>query len=76
MSDTSSGAGELDIASLEDLEVAHRVLVLEFAAYDVTEDFHLTVAMSAEALVGFNAVFIDNAKVTKVLIFGVVVVGE
>ena len=76
MSDASPGTGELNVTSLEDLEVAHRVLVLEFAAYDVTEDFHLAVAMSAEALVGFNAVFIDNAKVTKVLIFGVVVVGE
>ena len=45
MADTGSGAGELDLAALEVLEVAHAVFVLEHAVDDVAEDEEFGVAM-------------------------------
>jgi len=60
--DTGASAGELDIATFQDLEIPHAILVLEFTADDVGEDFHLTMSVSSEALAGLDPILVNDAE--------------
>lgn len=63
----------MDFATAEVFEVAHAVLVLELAVYDVRPDEEFGVAVSAESSAALDAIFVDHAKGTEILIARVVV---
>ena len=44
-----AGGHVLELARLDDAPVAHRILVLQRAAQDVADDFHVAMRMLAEA---------------------------
>lgn len=55
----------LKIASLHDLDVAHRIPMLEFATDDVTEDLGFGMTMGTEAFGRRDAVLVDDAEGSK-----------
>lgn len=64
---TGAGRRELHFAAMDDLRVAHGVLVLQFAVDDVREDFVLAVRVSVEAGGRLHAIFVENAKATEAI---------
>jgi hypothetical protein len=71
-----AGAHALHVAGRDALDVAHAVLVREVALQHVADDFHVAVAVRAEAGAGRDAVLVDDAQVAPTHVLGVVVVGE
>src|SRR5260221_5289431 len=55
---------------------AHRVLVAERALQHVADDFHVAVAVRAEAGAGLDAVLVDDAQRAEPHVRGIVVAGE
>jgi hypothetical protein len=69
-------AHALHVAGRNALDVAHIVLVRQLAGEHITDDFHVAVAMRAEAGAGRNPVFIDDAQVAKAHVFWIVITGK
>ena len=55
---------------------AHAVLVFQFPAQHVTDDFHVAVRVGAKAFPGRDPVFIDHAKRAEPHLLRVVITGE
>ena len=72
----SACAHALHVTGRDALDVAHAVLVGQFARQHVADDFHVAVAMGAKPGARRNAVFVDDAQVAKAHVGGVVVPGE
>jgi len=71
-----AGAHALHVAGRDGLDVAHGVLVGQFAFEHVTDDLHVAVAMPAEALAGRHPVLVDHPQVAEAHVFPVVVIGK
>ena len=61
---------------MEDLLVAHRILVFQFATEDVGEDLELSVSMGSKSLAGSDLVLVDDSQRTEGIEAVIVVVGE
>ena len=73
---TRTSAHALHVSGRYALDVAHAVLVAQLTAQDVTDDFHVLVAVRAKAPSGSNAVFINHAQVGQSHMGRVVVIGK
>jgi len=76
MSYTGAGAHILDIAGLDDRAVAHAVLVLQPAFQNVSDDFHIAMRVEWKTGATCDAVVVQDPQGAKLLMSGVVVVGE
>jgi hypothetical protein len=56
--------------------IAHAVLVGQFAAQHITDDFHVLVAMGTKTLAGFDTVFVNDAQSAPAHVGWIVVTGE
>ena len=65
MCDTSTRGGELDIATLHDLDVAHGVAVLEGTGNRHREDFEFAVRMCSESFIRCHSVFVEDAQAAE-----------
>src|SRR5665213_2851520 len=66
----------LDVARSDDRAVAHAVLVREFSLHDITDNFHVAMAMRPKTGPGRDPVFIDYAQRSELQVFGIIVIGE
>jgi len=62
VADTAAGAHALDVARSNDRAVTDRVAVREFAGEHVADDFHLAVAVSAEARTRLDPILVYHAQ--------------
>jgi hypothetical protein len=69
-------AHALHVARPDHGAVAHRILVRQRALEDVADDFHVAVAVGAEALARLDAVFVDDTQRPEAHVPGIVVVRE
>jgi len=76
VADASSSAGKLNVTTLQDLEVAHGIFVLQLAGDNVGEDLHFTVSVCAKAFAWVNPILIDDTERSERLEFRVPVVRE
>src|SRR2546423_712939 len=76
MADAGAGAHLLPLARAEDRAVAHAVAVLRRAGQHVGQDFHVGVAVQAEAPARPDAVLVDDPQGPETLVRRVVIIGE
>ena len=69
----TASAHTLHIARGNAFDIAHAVFVRQVASQDVADDFHVAMAMRAEAGARGNAVFIDHAQIAPAHVLRVVV---
>ena len=74
--DAGTGRQALHVAGPYRRAVAHRVLVAERTLQHVADDFHVAVAVGAEALTCLHAILIDYAQRPPAHVARVVIVGE
>ena len=72
----AAGAHALHSARRDRGTVADAVLVPDRATHHVADDFHVAVAVGAKTGAGLDAVFIDDAQITKAHVRRVVVTGK
>ncbi|MCY1542112.1 hypothetical protein D9M68_778390 [compost metagenome] len=72
----TAGAHALHVARRNGFDVAHAVLVREFAREHVADDLHVPVAVGAEAGAGRHAVFVDHPQVAEAHVGRIVVPRE
>src|SRR5262245_21242951 len=72
----ASRAHPLHVAGHDGRAVAHRIPVPERALEDIAQDFHVAVAVGAEARAGLHAVLVDHAQGAVAHVPRIVVVGE
>jgi len=71
-----ASAHALHIAGGNAFDVAHAVLVRQFAREHIADDFHVAVAVRAKARSGGDAVFVDDTQIAPAHEVGVVIVGK
>jgi len=59
----TAGAHALHITRGDAFDVAHAVLVRQFTAQHIADDFHIAVTMGAKPAAGSDAVFVDDAQI-------------
>ena len=69
-------AHALHIARNDAGTVAHVVFVRQRAFEHVADDFHVAVAVGAEAAAGQYAVLVDHAQAAEAQVRGIVIIGE
>src|SRR5258706_6795944 len=74
--DAGAGPHALHIARPDHRAIAHRITVRELAFEHVAQDFHVAVAVRAEALARLHAVLVDHAQRSAAHVRGIVVVRE
>ena len=72
--DARAGGHVLNLAGPDDAAIAHRVLVFERAAQNVSDDFHVAVRMRAKAAAARDDVVIDDAKRAESHVLRVVII--
>ena len=71
-----AGRHALHLAAPDDAAVAQAVLVLQRAGQDVGDDFHVAMAVRAEARAGRDAILVDDAQDAPAHFGRIVIVGE
>ena len=71
-----AGAHSLHIARPDDGPVAHGVLVREFTGQHVADDFHVAMAMRAEARARLHSVLVDDPQGAELDVLRVEVIGK
>ena len=71
-----TGGHVLKFARADDAAVAHRILVLDRAAQDVADDFHVAMRMRAEAHAGHHEVVVDDAQAAVTHPLRVIIIRE
>ena len=74
--DAAARAHALHIARRNADDVAHAVLVREVAGQHVADDFHVAMAVLAEAGARRDTVFIDDAQIAEAHVRRIVIVGK
>src|SRR6266571_6811648 len=70
------GAHPLHVARHDGRAVAHRILVAERAFEHIADDFHVAVAVRAEAGTGLHPVLVDHAQHAVAHVARIVIIGE
>ena len=73
MTDTGSGAHDLDVAGYGTTDVAGAIFVRDGALADIGNDFHIRVGVTAEAAPGSDLVVVPDHKGTERTICGIAV---
>ncbi|KFB71922.1 MAG: hypothetical protein AW09_002920 [Candidatus Accumulibacter phosphatis] len=71
-----AGTHALHVAGWNTLDIAHAVLMREISRQNVTDDFHVAVAMLAKAGTGGHPVLVDDPQVAPAHVRRVVITGE
>jgi len=74
--DATARAHALHIAGWDAFDIPHAVLMGQIARQDITDDFHVAVAVCAKAGPWRNAVFVDDPKVAKAHVGRVKIMGK
>src|SRR5207244_3498909 len=71
-----AGGHVLHLARTDHASVAHRILVLQCAAEDVGDDFHVAMRMRSETLSRHYEIVVDDAQAAETHPLRVVIIGE
>ena len=66
----------LHVSGRNAFDVAHAILVRKLTGKYIADDFHIAVAVLAEAGAWFDAVFINHPQITPLHVIGIVVTGK
>jgi len=67
---SSASGSQLDVTTLQDFDVSHRVFVFKLSCYNISEYFKLAMAVGSETGTWFNTIFIDHTKGSKFVMSG------
>jgi hypothetical protein len=76
MFNAAAGGYILQVSLANDATVAHRIVVLQLAAQNVSHDFHVAMRMRAEARSGHHEVVVDDAQAAKTHPLRIVIISE
>ena len=71
-----TGAHALNVTGRDRDDIAHIVLVGQFASQNVADDLHVTVTMGSKTRAWFNAIFIDHPQISPPHVGWIVVTGK
>jgi hypothetical protein len=76
VANSSAGGHSLHVASPQHVARAETVAMLQLAIENVGDDFHVAVAVRAEARVGRDAIVVDDPQRAKAHLLRVVMISE
>ena len=76
MGDAGAGRHDLDIASLNQVDIAQVILVAQRAAQGHRNDFHVVVVVAGKAFTRCHDVVVDHPQLAEAHALGVVIVRE